>query len=186
MVVGRRPPKMKAEMGTPWGFSQSGSMVGHWLAGVVKRPLGWAAGVCCCRGPGIAAPVDEVLGRGVGHALPPDAAVGLAVGPHGERDVGEDGVAVERRHGVGVGLVGCSGSDAEEAGLGVDGAELATGVGLDPCDVVAHRPNLPSLESGGWNEHGEVGLAAGGGEGSGEVGLLGAAVGVGRESRCRR
>src|ERR1700737_4379125 len=45
MVVGRRPPKMMAEMGTPVGDSQSGSMVGHWLAGAVKRPLGWAAGV---------------------------------------------------------------------------------------------------------------------------------------------
>src|ERR1700736_889797 len=45
MVVGRRPPKMMAEIGTPVGDSQSGSMVGHWLAGAVKRPLGWAAGV---------------------------------------------------------------------------------------------------------------------------------------------
>src|SRR6202023_2644686 len=43
MVVGLRPPKMKAEMGTPSGDSQSGSMVGHWLAGAVKRPVGWAA-----------------------------------------------------------------------------------------------------------------------------------------------
>src|ERR1700722_1671987 len=43
MVVERRPPKMKAEMETPSGDSQSGSMVGHWLAGAVKRPLGWAA-----------------------------------------------------------------------------------------------------------------------------------------------
>src|SRR5665213_848237 len=44
MVVARRPPKMKAEMGTPSGASQLGSMVGHWLAGAVKRPLGCAAG----------------------------------------------------------------------------------------------------------------------------------------------
>src|SRR5271168_4927660 len=43
MVVARRPPKMNAEMGTPSGDSQSASMVGHWLAGAVKRPLGWAA-----------------------------------------------------------------------------------------------------------------------------------------------
>src|ERR1700759_541239 len=35
---------MKAEMGTPLGFSQSGSMVGAWAAGTVKRPLGWAGG----------------------------------------------------------------------------------------------------------------------------------------------
>src|ERR1700684_1649517 len=43
MVVERRPPKMRAEMGTPSGDSQSASMVGHWPAGEVKRPLGWAA-----------------------------------------------------------------------------------------------------------------------------------------------
>src|SRR5947209_14950780 len=43
MVVGRRPPKMKAEMGTPFGFSQSGSMVGHCEAGAVKRAFGCAA-----------------------------------------------------------------------------------------------------------------------------------------------
>src|SRR5260370_35130023 len=35
---------MKAEIGTPLGFSQSGSMVGHWRAGAVKRPFGCAAG----------------------------------------------------------------------------------------------------------------------------------------------
>src|SRR5258708_9565841 len=34
---------MKAEMGTPLGSSQAGSMVGHWAAGAVKRALGWAA-----------------------------------------------------------------------------------------------------------------------------------------------
>src|SRR5271155_1297807 len=45
MVVGRRPPKMKAEMGTPFGFSQSGSIVGHCRAGAVKRPFGCAAGM---------------------------------------------------------------------------------------------------------------------------------------------
>src|SRR5271168_2529785 len=45
MVVGRRPPKMNAEIGTPLGSSQSGSIVGHWRAGAVKRPLGCAAGV---------------------------------------------------------------------------------------------------------------------------------------------
>src|SRR5574344_2941145 len=43
MVVGRRPPKMKAEIGTPSGFSQAGSMVGHCDAGAVKRAFGCAA-----------------------------------------------------------------------------------------------------------------------------------------------
>src|SRR5271165_7432706 len=32
-----------AEIGTPSGFSQSVSMLGHWPAGAVKRPFGWAA-----------------------------------------------------------------------------------------------------------------------------------------------
>src|SRR5580704_16774337 len=43
MVVARRPPKMKALIGTPFGSSQAGSIVGHWDAGAVKRALGWAA-----------------------------------------------------------------------------------------------------------------------------------------------
>src|SRR5512136_1827920 len=43
MTLLRRPPKMKALIGTPLGFSHSGSMVGHWEAGEVKRELGWAA-----------------------------------------------------------------------------------------------------------------------------------------------
>src|SRR5512140_2516091 len=43
-TVDLRPPKMKMSIGTPSGFSQSGQMTGHWLAGAVKRELGWAAG----------------------------------------------------------------------------------------------------------------------------------------------
>src|SRR6185436_16837577 len=43
MVVARRPPKMNALMGTPFGFSQSGSIVGHWLAGAVNLAFGCAA-----------------------------------------------------------------------------------------------------------------------------------------------
>src|SRR6516225_8096369 len=39
---------MIAEIGTPPGASQSGSIVGHWLAGAVKRPLGCAAGLPVC------------------------------------------------------------------------------------------------------------------------------------------
>src|SRR6185312_1134740 len=46
IVLGRRPPNKKAEMGTPSGDSQaSRSIEGHWIAGAVKRPLGCAAGL---------------------------------------------------------------------------------------------------------------------------------------------
>ena len=128
MVVGRRPPKMMAEMGTPSGSSQSGSMDGHWRCGRGEAAVGMrgglAGGFADLGGPAFAAPVEAFGGRLGGHALPPDAAVG------GEGDVGEDGVARESGHGVGVGGGGGAGGDAEEAGLGVDGAELALASGL--------------------------------------------------------
>src|SRR5580704_2757651 len=43
MVVARRPPKMIALIGTPFGSSHAGSMEGHWEAGAVKRAFGCAA-----------------------------------------------------------------------------------------------------------------------------------------------
>src|ERR1043165_9370862 len=43
MVWARRPPKIIALIGTPVGSSQAESIVGHWLAGAVKRALGCAA-----------------------------------------------------------------------------------------------------------------------------------------------
>jgi hypothetical protein len=129
-----------------------------------------AVGVGCGGGagwdPGVAAPVGEAGRRGVGHALPPDAAFGS------EGDVGEDGVGGEGGHGVGVGSGAGAGGDAEEPGLGIDGAKLAGGVGLDPGDVVADGPDLPAVEASGRDHHGEVGLAAGAGEGCGDVGFF--------------
>src|SRR5712691_5949540 len=43
MVPARRPPKIIALIGTPFGSSQAGSIVGHCLAGAVKRAFGCAA-----------------------------------------------------------------------------------------------------------------------------------------------
>src|SRR5215469_8779645 len=42
-VSDRLPPKTNAEMGTPCGFSHSGSIDGHCPAGTVKREFGCAA-----------------------------------------------------------------------------------------------------------------------------------------------
>src|SRR4030095_7008764 len=39
--VARRPPKMIAEIGTPFGSSYSSAMIGHCLIGVQKRLFGW-------------------------------------------------------------------------------------------------------------------------------------------------
>ena len=45
MVLGRRPPKMRAETGTPPGFAAAGSRTGQLAMGAVNLALGWAAGV---------------------------------------------------------------------------------------------------------------------------------------------
>src|SRR5262249_49459401 len=42
-VVDRRPPKIRPLIGTPAGFSHSGSRLGHCANGAVKRALGCAA-----------------------------------------------------------------------------------------------------------------------------------------------
>src|SRR5690606_20588813 len=53
-----------------------------------------------------------------------------------------------------------------------DGVETAVSTGLDPGDVVAHRPYLPAFETLRRDQHGEVGLATGAGEGAGDVVFL--------------
>src|SRR5690242_10916623 len=44
MTFVRREPKIRPEIGTPWGSSQLGDTEGHCCTGTVKRELGWAAG----------------------------------------------------------------------------------------------------------------------------------------------
>ena len=124
--------------------------------------------------PVLALPIDQVIGqlaRILFHAFPPHVAV------VGQRHVREDHVLVEALHAVGVGVVVGTGRHAEVAGLGVDGAQAAVGLGLDPGDVVPDGRDLPAVEGRGRNEHREVGLATGAGEGCGHVVFL--AVGLG-------
>src|SRR6266851_4471932 len=47
-----------------------------------------------------------------------------------------------------------------------------------PIYVVADGPDLPAVEAFGRDHHGEVGLAAGGGEGGGNVGLFLCSIGA--------
>ncbi len=116
--------------------------------------------------PGAAGPIDEGIRGGAGHFLPPDVII------VGEGAVGEEGVASDGLHGVGVGGVRGTRGDAEEAGFGVDGVKLAIRPEFHPGDVVADGLDFPADEGG--VEHGKVGFAAGGGEGTGdEFGLAG-------------
>src|SRR5690242_20808037 len=43
MLLARRPPNINALIGTPFGSSQAGSIVGHCDAGAVNRAFGCAA-----------------------------------------------------------------------------------------------------------------------------------------------
>ena len=86
-------------------------------------------------------PVQALGGRLVGHAFPPHAAF------RSESHIGEDGVAGESCHRVGIGFLRRSRGHAKESGFRIDGAQTALGVGLDPGNVVSHRPNLPVLQS---------------------------------------
>ena len=123
--------------------------------------IGVRGGLARGRCPVVALPVDEV-GRGLlGEALPPDIAI------IGQCDVGEDAISVERLHGVGIRVHSRPGSDTEEASLGIDGVEAAVLAEAHPCDVVTNRLDRPAGDGG--LEHREIGLAAGRGEGRGEV-----------------
>ena len=129
---------------------------------------GFALCILLAGGPVLAFPVDEMGGSFLGHAFPPHITI------VGQRDIRKDGVAKDGIHGHGVAVVGGAGSNAEETGFGVDGVEIAIGAGLDPGDVVADTGDFPSflLDLRRRDEHGEVCLAAGAGEGGGDVALF--------------
>ena len=116
--------------------------------------------------PGVALPVQGMVGGILVQLLPPH---GVVVQVQGH--VGEDGPLLGGLQGVGVGLGVGAGGHAEEALLRVHGPQAAVGTGTDPGDVVAHAPALPAvlLVALRGDEHGQVGLAAGRGESAGDV-----------------
>ena len=122
--------------------------------------------------PRLALPVERVRRRVLVEPFPPDGAVRL------EDDVREDGVLARRGESVGVRLFARAGGDAEEAVFRVDGPEPSVRAGAQPGDIVADAPALPALLTPRrrGNEHGEVGLAAGGRERAADVADL--ALGV--------
>ena len=73
--------------------------------------------------------------------------------------------------GVGIGLGVGPGGHAEEALLRVHRPQAAVGAHTEPGDVIPHAPAFPAvfLIALGGDEHGQVGLAAGGGEGAGDI-----------------
>ena len=130
-------------------------------AGVGVRPL-LRRGLAV---PGAALPAHRVLRGILVQTLPPHGVVVQVV-----NYIGEDGVLSGGGQGVGVGLDIGAGGHAEEAVLRVHGPQPAVLADAQPGDVVPHTPGLLVVLRG--DEHGQVGLAAGGGEGGGQVAHL--------------
>ncbi len=116
--------------------------------------------------PLIALPVDAVGREIVVETFPPDGIVIEVM-----RNVREDGIAHGGMESVRVRMLVRSGSNAEEAVLGVDRPESSVLADTEPCDVVADAPCLIALLliDLGRDQHGKVGLAAGRGERRGDV-----------------
>ena len=119
--------------------------------------------------PGAALPAHRVLRGILVQTLPPHGVVVQVV-----NHIGEDGALSGGGQGVGVGLDIGAGGHAEEAVLRVHGPQPAVLADAQPGDVVPHTPDLPArlLVVLRGDEHGQVGLAAGGGEGGGQVAHL--------------
>ena len=128
------------------------------VAGTVKRAFGCAALRPHPGSPLLAGPIGKGGRRRVGHAFPPYVALGRL------GDVGENGVALDRLHTVGIAVDVGAGRNTEITCLRIDRVELSVLVGFDPGDVLAYGFDFPSLESSRRNEHGEIGLAAGAGK----------------------
>src|SRR5438874_6396720 len=89
--------------------------------------------------PRPALPIRDARGRLIGHAFPPDIALG------GQRDIREDDVPLQHLHGVRIRLLRSTRSDAEEAVFRVDGVEAAIATRFDPGNVFADGGHLPAL-----------------------------------------
>ena len=115
------------------------------------------------RFPRFSSPVNATLGF-VSHPLPPHS----SVISHGH--VGEDRVFEDGGHGDGVALIAGAGRHTKEPILRVDRSQLTLVIRSEPGNVVTHHRHLEPLNLG--THHGQVGLAAGGGEGGSDVLLV--------------
>ena len=108
--------------------------------------------------PGLAFPVQRVLGRVLVKALPPNGVVVEIM-----RHVGKDGASLGGLQSVKVGFGVRAGRDAEESVFGVDGIQSAVRTGTHPRDVVADCPDLIALTAVALrrNQHRKIRLAAG-------------------------
>ena len=166
-MLGRRPPKMMALIGTPSGFSQSGSTLGHWRVGAVKRALGCAALRPQSGRPVLALPVDRP-GRAAARSCPPTTAP-----PSGVRATL---VKIEffARVAMAFGLVlaPVPGATPKKPASGLMACSRPSAPGLIQAMSSPTVHTFQPLKAFGGIEHGEIGLPAGARERGRDVGLL--------------
>ena len=119
---------------------------------------------CCCvflTVNLVALPVCCILGRILVKTFPPSCHIIIV-----DSNVCEDCILSCRCKCVVVALCVCTGSNAEEAVLGVDSVKSAVSAGLHPSDIITNGEYFVALilVSLRRNEHCEVGLAASRGE----------------------
>ena len=110
--------------------------------------------------PLLTLPVKSVLGRIIIETFPPDGVVIKVV-----TNVGEDGILHSGVKSVGVGVLVGTGSNAEEAVLGVNCPKSAV-LNTEPSNIVTYTPGLIALVlvDCGRNKHCKVSLTASRGE----------------------
>src|SRR5262249_41905508 len=118
------------------------------------------------RRPLVALPIETVRWWFIGHAFPPNAAF------RRQSNVRKNRVGCQRGHCIWVGLYRCAWRNSKETGLRIDRVQPSVCIRFDPGNVVTHGPNFPAVKSFGWNEHREIGFAAGTGKSSGNISLL--------------
>ena len=150
-----------------------GREAGAIVAGRGEAAIGMGAGGAVAAVPGLALPIERVLGGILIQLLPPDSVI-LQVLHH----IGEDGILAGGGQGIGIALGIGAGCYAKEAILGIDSPKAAIGANAQPGDIIADAPSLVAHIGIllGRDEHGQVGLSAGGGESGGDI--LGLALGI--------
>src|SRR6187455_2578238 len=91
--------------------------------------------------PRTASPIESPGWRIIALAFPPDIAI------RRERDVRVNRIALDDLHGIRVRFYVCPRRHSEISEFGIDGIKPAILARLHPGDVVADRPDFPTLEA---------------------------------------
>jgi hypothetical protein len=113
------------------------------------------------RRPFVAMPVNPFFWRGHAHIFPPHVVV------RSQHNVGKDAVFGKGGEGIRVRLHRSARGNAEKSGLRIHGIETSIFSNPNPGNVIANTSHFPTRQRRLHN--GEIGFAAGAGEGGGDV-----------------